>query len=103
MKLFNNHSGLGGLPCFTEGVHWATGSSLTTPFTEECPGVNDKASPPGRHQEQARKQRCTFRPTAFSSFQWDHKGSPHAVTDLPGTPEDLVSTSIGVLDVGVHA
>ena len=67
MKLFNNHSGSRGLPCFAEGIHWATGSSLTTPFTEGCPGANDKASPPGRHQEQAPKQRCTFSPTTFSS------------------------------------
>ena len=29
-----------------------------------------KASPPGRHQEQAPKQRCTFRPTTFSSVQF---------------------------------
>ena len=65
MKLFNNHSGSRGLPRFAEGIHWATGSSLTTPFTEGCPGVNDKASPPGRHQEQAPKQRCTFRPHAM--------------------------------------
>ena len=70
MKSFNNHSGLRGLPCFAEGIHWATGSSLTTPFTEGCPGVNDKASPPGRHQEQAPKQRCTFSPTTFSSVQF---------------------------------
>ena len=71
MKLFNNHSGLRGLPRFAEGIYWATGLSLTTraPFTEGCPGVNDKASPPGRHQEQAPKQRCTFRPTSFSSVQ----------------------------------
>ena len=47
-----------------------TGSSLTTPFTEGCPGVNNKASPPGRHQEQAPKQRCTFSPTTFSSVQF---------------------------------
>ena len=40
-----------------------------TPFTEGRLGVNDKASPPGRHQEQAPKQRCTFRPTTFSSVQ----------------------------------
>ena len=70
MKLFNNHSGLRGIPCFAEGIHWATGSSLTTPFTEGCPGVNDKASPPGRHQEHAPKQRCTFSPTAFSLVQF---------------------------------
>ena len=67
---FNNHSGLRGLPCFAEVIHWATGSSLTTPFTEGCPGVNDKASPPGRHQEQAPERRCTFSPTAFSSVQF---------------------------------
>ena len=70
VKLFNNHSGVRGLPCFAEGIYWATGLSLTTPFTEGCPGVNDKASPPGRHQEQAPKQRCTFRPTTFSSVQF---------------------------------
>ena len=51
-------------------VHWATGSSLTTPFREGCTGANDKASPPGRHQEQAPKQRCTFSPTTFSSVQF---------------------------------
>ena len=33
-------------------------------------GVNNKASPPGRHQEQAPKQRCTFSPTTFSSVQF---------------------------------
>ena len=69
MKLFNNHSGLRGLPCLAEGICWATGSSLTTPFTEGRLGVNDKASPPGRHQEQTPEQRCTFRPTTFSSVQ----------------------------------
>ena len=75
MKLFNNHSGLRGLPCFAEGNYWATGLSPTTPFTEGCPGVNNKASPPGRHQEQAPKQRCTFRPTTFSSVQFSsHDG-----------------------------
>ena len=36
-------------------------------FNLRCPGANNKASPPGRHQEQVPKQRCTFRPTAFSS------------------------------------
>ena len=69
MKLFNNHSGLRDLPCFAQGIYWATGLSLTTPFTEGRPGVNDAASPPGHHQEQAPKQRCTFRPTTFSSVQ----------------------------------
>ena len=67
MKLFNNHSGLRGLSRFAEGIDWATGLSLTTPFTEGCAGANNKASPPGRHQEQAPKQRCTFSPTTFSS------------------------------------
>ena len=70
VKLFNNHSGLRGLPRFTEGIHWATGLSLTTPFTEGCAGANNKASPPGRHQEQASKQRCTLSPTTFSSVQF---------------------------------
>ena len=70
MKLFNNHSGLRGLLCFAEGIYWATGLSLTTPFTEGCPGVDNKASPPGRHQEQAPKQRCTFSSTTFSSVQF---------------------------------
>ena len=49
MKSFNNHSGSRGLPRFAagfaEGIHWATGSSLTTPFTEGCLGVNDKPRP----------------------------------------------------------
>ena len=31
--------------------------------------VNNKASPPGRHQEQAPKQGCTFSSTTFSSVQ----------------------------------
>ena len=70
VKLFNNHSGLRGLPCLAEGIHWATGLSRTTPFTEGRLGVNNKASPPGRHQEQAPKQRCTFSPTTFSSVQF---------------------------------
>ena len=60
MKLFNNHSGSRGLPCFAEGIYWATGLSLTTPFTEGCAGVNNKASPPSRHQEQAPKQRLSL-------------------------------------------
>ena len=103
MKSFNNHSGLRGLPCLAEGIYWATGSSLTTPFTEGRLGVNDEASPPGRHQEQAPKQRCTFSPTAFSSVQrlsWTSallavgitptttagfsKGLPALLTELPG-------------------
>ena len=66
MNSFNNHSGSRGLPRFARGICWATGLSLATPFTEGCPGVNDKASPPGCHQEQAPEQRCTFRPTAFT-------------------------------------
>jgi len=70
MKLFNNHSGLRGLPCLAEGIYWATGLSRTTPFTEGRLGVNNKASPPGRHQEQAPKQRCTFSSTTFSSVQF---------------------------------
>ena len=58
------------VPCLAEGIYWATGLSLTTPFTEGRLGVNNKASPPGRHQEQAPRQRCTFRPTTFSSVQF---------------------------------
>ena len=68
MKLFNNHSGLRGLPCLAEGIYWATGLSRTTPFTEGRLGVNNKASPPGRHQEQAPKQRCTFSPLRSVQF-----------------------------------
>ena len=42
-------------------------------------GVNDKASPPGRHQERAPKQRCTFSPTTFSSVQFSSScGSRHS-------------------------
>ena len=78
MKLCNNHSGLRGLSCFAEGIYWATGSSLTTPFTEGYPGANNKASPPGLHQEQAPKQRCTFSSTTFSSVQY-HTMPYHAV------------------------
>ena len=70
VKSFNNHSGSRGLPCLAEGICWATGSSRTTPFTEGRLGVNDEASPPGRHQEQAPKQRCTFSSTTFSSVQF---------------------------------
>ena len=70
MKLFNNHSGSRGLPRFIKGIYWATGLFLRTPFTEGCAGANKKASPPGRHQEQASKQRCTFSPTTFSSVQF---------------------------------
>ena len=40
-----------------------------------CMGVNNKASPPGRHQEQAPKQRCTFSPTTFSSVQFTYGGT----------------------------
>ena len=71
MKLFNNHSGSRGLPRFIKGIYWATGLFLRTPFTEGCAGANKKASPPGRQQEQASKQRCTFRPhyVQFSSVQ----------------------------------
>ena len=68
----SNHSGLRGLPCLAEGIYWATGLSRTTPFTEGRLGVNNKASPPGHHQEKAPKQRCTFRPTTFSSVQLVH-------------------------------
>ena len=70
MKLFNNHSGSKGLPRFIKGIYWATGLFLRTPFTEGCAGGNKKASPPGRYREQASKQRCTFRPTTFSSVQF---------------------------------
>ena len=78
-------SGLRGLPCLAEGIYWATGLSRTTPFTEGRLGVNNKASPPGRHQEQAPKQRCTFRPTTFSSVQHVHDHvqqhrPPHSTT-----------------------
>ena len=87
MKLFNNHSGLRGLPCFAEGIYWATGLSLTTPFTEGRLGVNNKASPPGRHQEQAPKQRCTFSPTTFSSVQPPVQSTmPYLVYALVGCP-----------------
>ena len=53
-------------PRFSKGIHWATGLFLRTPFTEGCAGANKKAPPPGRHQEQASKQRCTVSPTTFS-------------------------------------
>ena len=78
MKLFNNHSGLRGLPCLAEGIYWATGLSRTTPFTEGRLGVNNKASPPGRHQEQAPKQRCTFSSTTFSSVQFSSVHAPNS-------------------------
>ena len=87
MNFFNNHStsGLRGLPCFAEGIYWATGLSLTTPFTEGCPGVNNKASPPGRHQEQAPKQRCTFSSTTFSSVQLSVDHGPAHLNSLANT------------------
>ena len=76
MKLFNDHSGLRGLPRFIKGIYWATGSSLRTPFTEGCAGSELMRKPrplaagAGRHQEQASKQRCTFRLATFSSVQF---------------------------------
>jgi hypothetical protein len=89
MKLFNNHSGLRGLPCLAEGIYWATGLSLTTPFTEGRLGVNNEASPPGRHQEQAPEQRCTFSPTAFSSVQFSSDLSTMALSaSLPPAATD---------------
>ena len=39
---------------------WASGSKTKTSTTVS----------PGRHQEQASKQRCTFRPSTFSSVQF---------------------------------
>ena len=89
MKLFNDRSGLRGLPCLAEGIYWATGLSLTTPFTEGCLGVNNKASPPGRHQEQAAKQRCTFSSTTFSSVQFSiaRACGPHQMFCMTGEHE----------------
>jgi hypothetical protein len=60
LDIIQQSSGLRGLPCLAEGIYWATGLSLTTPFTEGRLGVNNKASPPGRHQEQAPKQALHF-------------------------------------------
>ena len=59
-----------------------------SPFTEGRLGVNNKASPPGRHQEQAPKQRCTFSSTTFSSVQFStictsHRGR-HDYESLQG-------------------
>ena len=70
MKLFNNHNGSRGLPHFNKRTYWATALFLRTPFTEGCAGANKKPSPPGRQQEQASKQRCTFSHTTFSSVQF---------------------------------
>ena len=53
-------------------------------------GVNDKASPPGRLQEQAPKQRCTFSPTTFSSVQF------HAFVTLDARG-CLAWTSLGII------
>ena len=44
-------------PRFIKGIYWATGLLLRTPFKERCAGANKKASSPGRHQDQASKQR----------------------------------------------
>ena len=56
-------------------------SALCLPFMEGCAGANNKASPPGRHQEQASKQRCIFRPTTFSSVQFSSKGARTCAVD----------------------
>ena len=51
--------------------------------------VSPKASPPGRHQEQAPKQRCTFRPTTFSSVQFSSvqfSPLPRRLHNLPAQP-----------------
>ena len=84
-------SGSRGLPRFIKGTYWATGLFLTTPFTEGCAGANKKASPPGRHQEQASKQRCTFSLTTFSSVQfypaqWDGLSSGLTVAVFSHAP-----------------
>ena len=65
------------IPChtrFIKGIYWATGLFLRTPFTEGCAGANKNASPPGRQQEQASKQRRTLSPTniQFSSVQFSY-------------------------------
>ena len=52
------------------------GLFLRTPFTEGYAGANKKASPPGRHQEQASKQCCIFSPTTFSSVQYTPPPAP---------------------------
>ena len=54
------------------GAHLFYALFLRTPFTEGCAGANKKASPTGRHQEQGSQQRCTFRPTTFSSVSPVH-------------------------------
>ena len=71
---------------------------MTTPFTEGCPGANNKASPPGRHQEQAPKQRCTFRPTTFSSVQFSSAtGAPSQTSTMPcHTPQCLPSGTVPI-------
>ena len=91
MKLFNNHSGLRGLPRFAKGIYWATGLSLTTPFTEGCAGANKKASPPDRRQEQASKQRCAYGPTTFSSVQQRHHIAPARLADGKASLDPLRS------------
>ena len=35
---------VGAIPYHTMGIYWATGLSLTTPFTEGCDGVNYQLS-----------------------------------------------------------
>ena len=106
MKSFNNRSGLRGLPCFAEGIYWATGSSLTTPFTEGCPGVNNEASPPGRHQEQAPKQRCTFSSTTFSSVQFkEMKMMNETIADEPEKADDIalhLESSFKLCNCSIH-
>ena len=52
-----------------EGIYWATGSFLRIPFRRGAWELIRKPRP-GRHQEQANEQRCTFRPTTFSSVQF---------------------------------
>ena len=65
-----------------------------SPFTEGCPGVNNKASPPGRHQEQTPKQRCTFSPTTFSSVQFNMYSICICYADARGC---LAWTSLGII------
>ena len=88
MKSFNHHSGsrgCQGVPRFIKGIYWATGLFLRTPFMEGCAGANKKALPPGRQQEQASKQRCTFSSVQFRAEEPTKKNPQQRCTFSPTT------------------
>ena len=102
MKSFNNHSGLRGLPCLAEGICWATGLSLTTPFTEGRLELMTKPRPlavirnrrlnsvaplvPLRSVQFALRDRCS--PALILTTGLRMKGgSPRTLVDTFGRPD----------------